>query len=136
MKICICTSLTFTDEVLALQKELEALGHEVLMPNGVINGLIKAADFNPILAKTETDAITKHIDKIRESDTILVCNYSKRGIDNYIGANTFIEMAAAHYFGKPIFVLNELPQQDYIRDELLAFDNMTVLDGDLTRIEV
>ena len=136
MKICICTSLTFTDEALALQKELEALGHEVLMPNGVINGLRKRPIINPILAKTETDAITKHIDKIRESDAILVCNYSKRGIDNYIGANTFIEMAAAHYFGKPIFVLNELPQQDYIRDELLAFDNMTVLDGDLTRIEV
>ena len=134
MKICICTSLTFTDEALALQKELEALGHEVLMPNGVKNRLIKATDFDPILAKTETDAITKHIDKIRESDAILVCNYSKRGIDNYIGANTFIEMAAAHYFGKPIFVLNGLPNQEYIHDELLAFNNMTTLEGDLTKI--
>lgn len=32
MKICICCSLSFTNEVLALAKELEKRGFELLLP--------------------------------------------------------------------------------------------------------
>ena len=31
--------------------------------------------------------------KICEADALLVCNFTKKGIENYIGANTFLEMA-------------------------------------------
>lgn len=43
MKICICSSLTFTDEVLEISKMLEASGHEVLLPNGITNRLVERA---------------------------------------------------------------------------------------------
>lgn len=133
MKICICCSLSFGDEVREVAKQLEMMGHEVLLPNGVINRLIEQEDFDPIQAKIDTDSNHKHVDKIREADVVLVCNYTKNGIRNYIGANSFAEMFAAYYFGKPIYALNPLPDMAYINDEIHSFD-VKVLNGDLSKI--
>jgi len=118
---------------MALARKLETLGHELLLPNGMINRVNEQENFDPIKAKTSTDAVRKHIDKIRESDAVLVCNYDKNGIANYIGANTFIEIAAAHYLRKPIFLLNPLPDMAYINDELQSF-NLKVLGNNLELI--
>jgi len=134
MKICICCSLTFTQEVLDLAEKLEALGHELLLPNSVINRAIEKPDFDPIKSKIATNAVNNHIDKVKACDAVLICNYTKKGIENYIGANTFIEISAAHYNGKPIFALNPLPDQPYINDELLSFD-IKVINGDLAQIK-
>ena len=133
MKVCICCSLSFTDEVLALAKDLEKLGHEVLLPNGVIANIINDLGFDPVQAKISTGNVNKHIDKVRASDAVLVCNYDKNGIKNYIGANTFLEIAAAHYFNKPIFALRPLPDQPYINDEIQSFD-IKILNNDLEKI--
>lgn len=129
MKICVCCSASFPDEVLSLAKEIEALGHEVLLPNCIVQRQIERADFDPIKTKAATNAVRKHFDKIRESDAILVCNYTKKGIENYIGANTFLEMGFAHYYKKPIYVLNPLPEQEYINDEIKSFETIC-LSGD------
>lgn len=127
MKICICCSLSFTDEVLELARELEGMGHEVLLPDGVRLRLIKRNGFDPVNAKKEVDTIHEHPAKIREADAVLVCNYDKNGIAGYIGANSFCELYMARYFNKPVFALNSLPDQPYIHDEILAFD-ITVID--------
>lgn len=134
MKICICCSLSFGDEVREVARQLEMMGHEVLLPNGVINRLIEQEDFDPIQAKIDTDSNHKHVDKVRESDVVLVCNYTKNGIRNYIGANSFAEMFAAYYFDKPIYALNPLPDMAYINDEIHSFD-VKVLNGDLSKIK-
>ena len=133
MKVCICCSLSFTNEVLEIAKKLEALGHEVLLPNSVINRAIEKPDFDPVKAKVATNAVKNHLDKVKACDAVLVCNYDKKGVKNYIGANTFIEIAGAHYFDKPIYALNALPEQEYISDELLSFD-IKVINGDLAKI--
>ena len=135
MKVCICCSLTFTDEVIEIAKELEALGHDVLLPRGVITGAIKQAGFDPVAAKHENgfDAIRAHFEKIKESDAILICNYTKRGVENYIGANTFLEAGLAYCLNKPIYALHALPAQPYIHDEILSL-GIEVIDGDLTKI--
>ena len=133
MKICICCSLSFGDEVREAAQKLEELGHEVLLLNGIINRLIEQEDFDPVRAKVDTDSNHKHVDKIRVSDAVLVCNYDKNNVKNYIGANSFAEMFAAYYFNKPIYVLNELPDMPYINDEIRSF-GVEVLDGDLGRI--
>lgn len=133
MKICICCSLSFGDEVREIARQLEEAGHEVLLPNGVINRLIEKADFDPVKAKLETDPYHKHTDKIRESDAVLMCNYTKNGIENYIGANSFAELFAAYYFNKTICMLNPLPDMPYINDEINAF-GAKILNGDLSKI--
>ena len=135
MIIAICGSLSFTDEIEQVAKTLTALGHKVLLPNGVENRIIFRKDFDRKQSKIKTDAIRKHFIKIEKSDVVLVCNYTKNNIENYIGANTFIEMAYAYYLNKPVFLLNELPDMPYIDDELATI-NLTVISGDLNKIMI
>ena len=136
MKICICCSLSVTDEVKKIADRLHELGHEVLLPNGVIVYAIHKPDFDPVKAKRGNgyDFVREHFKKIEESDAMLVCNFTKNGIDNYVGANTFLEMGFAYYIKKPIYALNPLPDYKYINDELLNFD-VRVINGDLSEIK-
>ena len=134
MKICICCSLSFGSEVRKIAKELENAGHEVLLPNGVINRLNEHSDFDPVKAKLETDPYHKHTDKIRASDVVLMCNYTKNGIEHYIGANSFAELFVAYYFNKPIYSLHSLPNMPYINDEIQAL-GIIILNGDLGKIK-
>lgn len=134
MKVCICCSLSFTNEVVELAKQLEEMGHEVLLPDGVTQRLIEREDFDPVTAKLEVDTIHEHPAKIKAADAVLMCNYDKKGIAGYIGANSFCELYIARYFNKPVFALKPLPNQPYINDEIAAF-GITVIDGDLGKIK-
>jgi len=60
-------------------------------------------------------------------------NYDKRGIKNYIGGNSFLEMGFAHILQKKIFLLNGIPEIIY-SDEIKAMQP-TVLNGDLSKIK-
>jgi len=68
------------------------------------------------------------------SDAVLALNFEKRGIANYIGCNTLLEIAFAYTAGKKIFLLNPLPQQEYIHDEINAIEPI-VIHGDLSLIK-
>ncbi|MBI2466048.1 MAG: hypothetical protein HYV66_02340 [Candidatus Sungbacteria bacterium] len=134
MKITICGSMKFNSEMVELQKKLEALGHQVHMPIAVTGLDYWAQDgVKRIEAKKGLRLVETHLDKITESDAILVANYTKGDTKNYIGANTFLEMGYAKYKGKKIFVLNPLPDHKYIYEELTSFEGM-ILNDDLTKI--
>ncbi|MFA6790630.1 MAG: hypothetical protein WCR65_03565, partial [Parcubacteria group bacterium] len=70
---------------------------------------------------------------IVRSDAILVLNFDKKGIVNYIGGNTLMEIGFAHVNGKKIFLINEVPEVSYA-DEILAMYDV-ILNGDLAKIE-
>ncbi len=59
------------------------------------------------------DLINEHWKKILKSDCILVANYEKKEISGYVGGNTFLEMGFAFVTGKPIFMLNPIPDMSY-----------------------
>lgn len=136
MKITICGSMKFNNEMIELQKQLELRGHIVYMPIAIKNLDYWQEDgAKRIEAKKAENLIATHMDKIEKSDAILVANYTKGEIKNYIGANTFLEAGFAHYRGKKIFATNSLPtQQPYINDELLSF-GIVVIDGDMSLIK-
>ena len=46
MKICVSCSLSFPDEAQAIADELKKLGHEVDLPNGIMNRAVEQADFD------------------------------------------------------------------------------------------
>ena len=73
-----------------------------------------------------------HFDKIDLCDGILVTNFDKDGVENYIGCNTFLEMGYAFATAKKIFVLNPLPNAAY-KEELLGMQP-TIINGDLSKI--
>lgn len=135
MKIAICGSLKFHEKMLRVKEELEKLGHLVLMPVKA-KGVDYWAEDNRarVEAKKKLELIDEYLDKIKRADAILVVNVTKKEIKNYIGANTFLEMGFAYYWKKKIYLLNPLPDQPYIIDELLTFEPI-VLNGKLDAIK-
>ena len=118
----------------AIQSRLEAMGHTVLMPIKV-DGVDYWADDNQgrVEAKRKLSLVGKHMEKIEKSDAILVVNITKGDVEHYIGANTFLEIGFAHYRQKRIYLLNGIPEQKYILDEMQSVQPM-VLHGKLEKI--
>ncbi len=137
MKVIICGSISAADEILSVKAALEAAGHEVEIPDGVKNPELRAranaADTERAEDKIKHNLIRGYFEKIKMHDIVLVVNPPKRGIDGYIGGNTFIEMAFAHVLNKPLYVLHPLPEISYI-SEIIAMQP-TVIDGDLSLIK-
>ncbi|RLJ00306.1 MAG: hypothetical protein DRP03_01005 [Candidatus Aenigmatarchaeota archaeon] len=143
MRITICSSLDFTYKIGDIRKRLIKQGHEVLIPKTaemILNGKLA---FEQIMREKETgeisnrairqDAIREHFRKIKKSDAILVLNFDKKGIKNYIGGSVFLEMGFAYILNKKIFLLNEIPDMIY-KDEIKAMQPI-VLKGDLSEIK-
>ncbi len=60
-------------------------------------------------------------------------NLTKKGIDNYIGGNTFLEMGFAYVLAKKIFLWQDIPEMIYT-DEIKAMQPI-ILNGDLNKIK-
>lgn len=134
MIITICGSMKFVEEMHKLKKQLERLGHTVEMPVDVpgVDYWASAGDERS-KAKARLNLITEHFHRIEGSDAILIANYSKPDAENYIGANTFAEIIFAHFVRKQVYLLNPLPAQAYILEELQAI-TPTILNGNLEKI--
>jgi nucleoside 2-deoxyribosyltransferase len=139
MKIAICGSLNFTYEIQALAEDLRQRGFEVRIPltsERILRGEvsleeIKAEKLSGRITERviKNDSIRAYCEVIKNSDAILVANYDKNGVKNYIGGNSFLEMGYAHILEKPIFVLNDIPDLSYT-DEIREMQPI-VLKGDL-----
>ena len=73
--------------------------------------------------------IREHFDKVEWSGAILVTNYDKNGVANYIGPNTLMEMGLAFHLGKKIYLLNSIPETAW-KEEILGMQPV-VVSGDL-----
>jgi len=146
MKITICGSIAFQDEILFLKEKLEELGHEIKMwPSEVKDEkgqLIPVQEYYKIrhVAKEsekwvwdrKAEAVLRHFDKVAWSDAILVANYDKNNIKGHIGGNTLMEMGLALFLKKKIYLLNEIPELSY-KEEILGVKPI-ILNGDLHKI--
>jgi len=134
MTITLCGSIKFFDDMNETRGQLEELGHEVFMPVKA-DGVDYWSEDNSgrVEAKKKFNFISKHFDKIEKSDAILVVNITKGDIENYIGANTFLEIGYAHHHNKKIYFLNDIPDQKYIEDEIITVEPI-VINGDVTKI--
>lgn len=139
MKITLCGSIQFIEQMKEAKTILEAQGHEVLLPTSAETGQTKEwwnalRIENPTeFLKIKADRMMGHFQKIESSDAILVMNYDKSGIENYIGGNTLMEMGFAFHLGKKIFLLNSIPEKLSYEEEVFGM-NPLVLGGDLSLI--
>lgn len=144
MKIVICGSMAFAQDMLDTQKILVKKGHQVITP--VFTKIYatnsewrnKAQGPGTIIGaqrKIDNNLIKKHYWEIKSGDAILLINKEKTGIKGYIGGNSFLEMGFAYILGKKIFVLNPLPKElKLIYQELVAMQPI-ILNGDLSKIK-
>lgn len=139
MKITVCGSVAFIGEMKAAKETLEAAGHKVYIPLSA--ELNQSKDFWANLrknsfeefAKTKAERIKGHFHEVKNSDAILVLNYTKNGRTNYIGPNTLMEIAVAFEYGKKIYILNRVPEDDNLYEEIISV-SPTFIDGDLEKI--
>lgn len=143
MKITICSSLAFSQEIGKIAEQLKQLGHEVLLPatsEKILADLIDASEIEKEKQEgtasersIKNNAIINHHKKIQSSDAILALNYDKNNIKNYIGGSVFLEIGFAFVLGKKIFLLNDIPDVSY-KDEIVAMQP-SIINNDLEKIK-
>ncbi len=146
MKITICGSIAFQDEAVSMKQKLEKTGHEVRLWPDQVRGedgeMISVTDYYKIRRAAGNDekwvwdrkaeAVMEHFEKVAWSDAILVLNYDKRDVKNYIGGNTLMELGLAFFLKKKIYLLNEVPELSY-KEEILGVLPV-IINGDLSKI--
>jgi hypothetical protein len=150
MKITICSSVDFTPQIIDVKKKLENMGYSVNIPfftEKVIRGEMKFEDYMrekqmgngdiSLRQKQVTDMIKRYWNFIKDSDAILVLNLEKKGIQNYIGGSTLMEMGFAYGHNKKIFLFNSIPDRSermHYVDEIIDMDPI-VISGDLNMLK-
>lgn len=135
MKITICGSLSFAKEMIEAGEELNAMGHEAIVPNSAQIALTNPGVNMDLDYCLENNVLLEHYNFVADSDAILVINEEKNGIKGYIGASTLMEMAIARYFNKKIFLINPWPKIEELRHSMeIQLTRPIVLNRDLTKI--
>jgi len=136
MKVVLCGSMQFAEEMLKIASKLEQAGHNCFVSSQVTKYTVDGAIYlqgEDTKQKIEHDAIRAHCQLIEQADAILVLNYTKRQIENYIGGNSFLEMGYAYALNKRIYLLNPIPDIAFYQSEMVAMQPI-VLNGDLSLI--
>lgn len=139
MKITIVGSSVFAKQMVEYRDQLVKLGHEVNLhehyiaqANDEMKDLVDRMSREHAHVKIEYDYIRYHYNEIINSDAILVLNFNKNGVKNYIGGNTLMELGFAHVNNKKIFLLNPIPDMNY-KDEIEATQPI-IINGNLNLI--
>ena len=120
--IVLCGSMKVKDKIIAVSELLTEKGFNVLLPIECMQGLDKII------------ASRAHMDRVVDpkNKRILIVNETKNGIENYIGANSFAEIAFGFYFKKKVYLLNDIYEP--YKDELLGW-GVIPLKGDISKIK-
>lgn len=140
MKITLSGSVKFAPQLVEIYRRLEGLGHTPMMheemfriADGTAKEIIDRLDHEHHEIKRKYNFIKWWHDCIKSGDALLVCNFDKNGIKNYIGGNTLMEIGFAHVNDKKVFLLNPIPEEVSYVDEIKAMTDI-VIYGDLTLI--
>lgn len=118
MKVVLCGSMKVKDKILEVGNILKDIGFDVLYPTECLEGkpkeIASRAHFNRICAE--------------ETDIVLIVNEKAHDKDNYIGPNSFAEIAFGFYFNKDVYLLNDY--YDSYLDELSGW-GVKVLRGNI-----
>lgn len=109
-RIVICGSMSFYGEMVNYKRMLEKYGIPALVPKyeDFYVASFTKKEFEAF-KKTVSFGYLKHIRRL-ETVAILAVNRDKYGIPDYIGPNTFAEIAVAFAQGKKIFLLQGIPE--------------------------
>lgn len=137
-RIVICGSMSSYNLFSQIRNLLENEGFNAVIPDSDEEILIKYPNIN--FEEHKRKASFNYLTKIKDPATraILAVNPRKYDVDNYIGPNTFAEIAVAFAQKKKIYLLYSSPSM--YEDELVAWNtislngNLDILKRDLYKI--
>jgi hypothetical protein len=137
MKIGVIGSMQFIEEMIRICQELDKMGHESFLTDLHKNLLGKneqEIEKIKLYQKFNMDAIRVFWKDMQGADAVLVMNFDKSGIKNYIGGNTLMEIGFAHVLNQKIFLWNPVPEMPYCKTEIEAVKPV-IINGDLNLIK-
>ncbi|MFZ5559685.1 MAG: hypothetical protein ACOZAL_02745 [Patescibacteria group bacterium] len=136
MKIGIIGSMQFTEKMIEYRDKLIEMGHNAFVTD-LHRSLMGKADEEKekikLYQKYNMDAIREFWKAMQGADAVLVLNFDKNGIKNYIGGNTLMEIGFAHVLNQKIFLLNPIPDISFYKTEIEAIKPV-IINGDLSKI--
>jgi hypothetical protein len=137
MKIGVAGSMQFTEKMIDLCDQLERMGHTAFMSKFAPLFVGKTDEEKEVIKinqKNKSDAIREFWKPMQDANALLVANFDKQGIKNYIGGNAFLEMGFAHVLNQKIYLLHPIPKMPYYETEIIAMKPQ-IINGDLTLIK-
>ncbi len=137
MRIGVIGSMQYTEKMIDLRDQLNELGHDAFVTTLASPFIGKTDDEKEAIKihqKNNLDAIREFWKLMQGGDAVLVANFDKHGVANYIGGNTFLEMGFAHVLNQKIFLLNPIPHMPYYESEIDAM-KPKVINGNLGAIQ-
>jgi len=133
MKIGIIGSMQYTEKMLEARDALINIGHDAFVTD-LHKALVGKSDEEKekikLHQKYNMDAIREFWRAMQGADAVLVLNYDKNGVKNYIGGNTLMEIGFAHVLNQKIFLLNPIPEIPYYKTEIEAVKPI-IINGNL-----
>lgn len=128
-RIVICGSMSSYGQMLELQNELSSNNVSSIIPSNDDDKVLSLTQLQFEIYKRKISF--RYLKKIRHPSTwaILIVNPKKYDIKNYIGPNTFAEIAIAFAQRKKIYLINDIPT--VYHDELFAW-RVISLNGNLS----
>ncbi len=124
-------------KMIDLKNQLTILGHSVIIPSPSSDEQLQEIINNKYIdtydLKMKYDYIKKHYANIVEADCVLIANYDKNEVKNYVGGNSFLEMGYAYSMNKPIYLVNSIPLIEHYYHEMIAMEPI-IINGDLKKI--
>jgi hypothetical protein len=137
MRIGIIGSMQFTEKMLEVRDKLNELDHNAFVTDlheAFIGKTDEEKEIIKIDQKNNKDAIREFWDAMQGADAVLVLNYDKHGVSNYIGGNTLMEIGFAHILNQKIFLLNDIPDIQFYKTEIEAVKPI-IINGNLSKIQ-
>ena len=132
VNILVHASLDFVDKMIYEKEHIESISKlKVLLPE-----LTRYQHIRDEQGDDEKFTKIKHrltrdnMNNVEQCDCLFILNYSHRGIKNYIGGNSFLEMVIAFYLKKPIYLLNEIPETMTYTEEIKSLYPTVVYNVD------
>ena len=136
MKIFICASKHNYKHIPPIKEELELNGHLITLPNSYDDPFLELRTkeiSKQQHIRLKQKFLREQVEKVKDSDAVLVLNFDKGDLKNYVGGATFLEMYKAFELGKKIYLYKPIPK-GILEDEIIGM-NPKVLSGDLVLIK-
>ena len=123
MEILIHASLDFKAQMIQAKKYIESnTSHSIILPDLTRYQDIRDKYGDDVTFTKIKNRLTKeNFSNVEKCDILFILNLTHRGIQNYVGGNAFMEMVLAYYLGKPIYLLNEIPESMSYTEEMKTF---------------